>query len=398
MKKINRGWVIIWSVVALISLNPKALRGQQGSYILPGDIKMGWKVFYTKGCINCHSIWGQGGNVGPDLSKASTRYMTAAGIVAEMWNHGPGMWEQMKAKGIGYQKFSEEEMANLFAFLYFIRYTDEPGDPERGREVLKEKKCDLCHGLEGKGGKVGPDLAKWSMYTNPIVWAQMMWNHAPKMKAEMEKRKISWPIFKGKEMVDLIAYIRSTKPAAEKVYLAPGDPVEGKSIFARKGCIQCHAVRGEGGSIGPDLGQRKQFPPSMSQFAGLMWNHFPTMWEVMQKENISLPELSARDMVNITAYLFSVKYFDPAGDWNRGQKIFTERKCNHCHPIRGKEEKGIGPDLSKLQGKVSPILIATALWNHGPKMLEKMKEENIPWKEATTQEVVDIMEFLNNPK
>ena len=117
----------------------------------------------------------------------------------------------------------------------------------------------------------------------------------------------------------------------------------------------------------------------------------------MEKEKVSIPELSAKDMVSITAYLFSVRYFDPPGDKERGERVFTERKCSHCHTVGGRAKETIGPDLSGLRGKVSPILLATALWNHGPDMFKRMKEENIRWERATTQEVVDIMEYLNNP-
>ena len=128
-----------------------------------------------------------------------------------------------------------------------------------------------------------------------------------------------------------------------------------------------------------------------------MWNHFPKMGKEMEKEKVPIPELSAKDMVSITAYLFSVRYFDPPGDKEKGKRLFDERKCNHCHTIGGIAKETIGPNLSALRGKVSPILLATAVWNHGPNMFKRMKEENIPWVRATTQDVVNIMEYLNNP-
>jgi cytochrome c2 len=396
MRRERKRLLFLTCVVFLLST--VTISAQEGTYILPGDARQGWQVFYTKGCIKCHAVWGEGENIGPDLSQIHEgHHMTAAGLVAEMWNHGPRMWEQMMAKGVEHKQITQEEMADIFAFLYFIRFTDEPGDPAKGKEVLQAKRCGECHSLGGKGGQIGPDLTRWAMYTNPIVWAQLMWNHATQMKAEMEKKGIPWPEFKDNEMVDLIAYIRNVKPASEKVYLSPGDPIEGKNLFSKKGCIKCHAIMGEGGTVGPDLGKRREFPPTLSQLAGLMWNHFPGMWKEMEKGKMSIPVLSAKDMVSITAYLFSVRYFDPAGDKEKGKRIFSERKCNHCHAIGNQGKATIGPNLSKLQGKVSPILLATALWNHGPNMLKKMKEENIPWKKASARDVVDIMEYLNNP-
>jgi len=181
------------------------------------------------------------------------------------------------------------------------------------------------------------------------------------------------------------------------VFLAPGDPVEGKKLFSQKGCERCHTLTGKGRTGGPDLGkQRKDFPPTIGQFAGLMWNHFPQMLDQMERENVKVPELSAKEMANITAYLFSIRYFDPLGNAAQGKKLFEEKQCSSCHQIR-KEAQGTKevPNLAYLRGKVSPILMATALWNHGPKMIGKMKEKNLRWQRITDKELIDLMEYLN---
>jgi len=49
-----------------------------------------------------------------------------------------------------------------------------------------------------------------------------------------EEKGLSWVEFKGNEMVDLIAYIRSFSSKMEKVYLSPGDPQNGKKLFTQK--------------------------------------------------------------------------------------------------------------------------------------------------------------------
>ena len=154
-------------------------------------------------------------------------------------------------KSIEFKSINETEMADLFGFFYIMRYMDEPGDPAKGKEVLRYKRCTECHGTGEKRQKVGPDLEMWAEFTNPILWVQMMWNHAPKMKKEMEKMSIPWPKLGGSDIVDIIAYIRSLKPSEEKVFLAPGDPAEGKRLFSQEGCIQCHAIRGKGRNEGP---------------------------------------------------------------------------------------------------------------------------------------------------
>jgi quinoprotein glucose dehydrogenase len=52
----------------------------------------------------------------------------------------------------------------------------------------------------------------------------------------------------------LVAFIHAlTGPASTNP--VPGDPTAGKAIYwgAKAGCSNCHAVRGQGGSMGPDL-------------------------------------------------------------------------------------------------------------------------------------------------
>src|SRR3989304_8906609 len=100
----------------------------QDRYLIPGDARKGWQVFSEKGCLQCHGM-GERGRVmmAPDLSKSPSVHLSSGGLAAEMWNHAPEMWEKMSAKWIKFNRLKETEMADLFAFLYFIRYLDEPG-------------------------------------------------------------------------------------------------------------------------------------------------------------------------------------------------------------------------------------------------------------------------------
>jgi cytochrome c2 len=387
---------ILLGVLFASGLDFHVVFGQE-RYVIPGDATRGWRVFSEKGCIRCHSMGPQGTMMAPDLSKTPSSHLSAAGLAAEMWNHAPGMWEKITAKSIEFKSINETQMADLFAFLYVMRYMDGPGDPAKGQEVMERKRCTECHGIGERKGTVAPDLALWAGFTNPILWIQMMWNHAPVMKKEMDKMGIPWPKLAGNDVVNIIAYVRSLKPSEEKVFLAPGDPVEGKKLFSQESCDRCHAIRGKGGTTGPDLGmQKKDSPPTLSRLAGLMWDHFPEMFREMERQNIKVPELTAKDMANITAYLFSIRYFDPVGNAVAGKKLFQDRRCYVCHHSRkeaaGKKE---GPNLVKLKGMVSPIYMAMALWNHGPKMIQKMKEKNIRWQRITDKELINLMEYLN---
>ena len=366
----------------LIHLNQAGGAEKKGEYLLLGDIKAGWKVFYQKGCSQCHSIWGEGGKGGPDLGALPQSYVSQSQLAALMWNHGPEMWGRMLSKKIPLQKIDQKQMADLFAFLYFIRYMEEPGDPPKGKKMLETKDCAKCHSL--KEGTTG-DLSRWGMYTNPILWAQMMWNHSPQMEQEMKKKGVPWVEFKGNDMVDLITYVRSISPKKERAYLEPGDPRTGEKLFSEKGCIQCH---GPGKEV--DLTRRKEFPRTLTQLAGTMWNHSHEMRKSMEEKGITRQNLSPQEMANLIAYLFSIRYFDEPGDPDRGKAIFIKRQCNLCH---AKDSQKV--DLSDLKGQISPISMAQMMWNHGPEMLERMRKVKVPWQKIDGKEVVDLMEYLN---
>jgi len=356
---------------------------KKGGYLLPGDMREGWKVFTKKKCNTCHAIWGEGGKEGPDLGTLPESYVSQSQLAALMWNHWPEMWGKMSAMKIPPQKMGKQEMADLFAFLYFIRYMDEPGNPENGKKLMETKQCAKCHPVLKEGAK--GDLSPWGMYMNPVLWAQMMWNHVPQMEREMKKKGLPLVEFKGNEMVDLIAYIRSLSSKTDKVYLSPGDPQSGKQLFAKKGCIQCHSPQGE-----LDLSKKKDFPRTLAQLAGMMWNHSYKMWKGMEEKGIERPALSPQEMANLVAYLFSTRYFDDPGNPEEGKKVFVKKQCNLCHA------KGTpGPNLTVLKGQISPILMAQTMWNHGPEMLEKMRKAKVPWRRMDGREMADLMEYLN---
>jgi mono/diheme cytochrome c family protein len=379
-----------WSLISflclagnIVSLGPALGAEQKGEYLVPGDVKEGWNVFALKKCSACHSIWGEGGKEGPDLGTLPESYVSQSQLAALMWNHWPGMWGKMEAKKISPQKMTKKEMADLFAFLYFLRYMDEPGNPRNGKALMESKHCSKCHPVVKEGAK--GDLSVWGMYINPILWAQMMWNHAPQMEQEMKKGGLVWTEFKGNEMVDLIAYIRSLNTKAEKVYLSPGNLQNGKKLFAQKGCIQCHSPRGE-----LDLSKKKDFPRTLGQLAGMMWNHSPKMWKGMEEKGMERPTLSSQEMADLVAYLFSTRYFDEPGDPEKGKYVFIRKQCNLCHP-KGAQTQS----LSVLKGQISPIFMAQTMWNHGPGMLEKMRKAKVPWSKIDGKEMADLMEYLN---
>jgi len=256
-----------------------------------GDVREGWKVFNKKNCVQCHSIWGEGGKEGPDLRTSFEIYVTQPRLAALMWNHWPAMWARISAKKIPLKKIDNKEMADLFAFLYFIGYMAEPGDPRKGEKVMEIKPCGNCHNVR-EGRK--EDLSRWGTFFDPILWAQMMWNYAPQMEQEMKRKGLPSIKFKGNEMSDLVAYIRSFSPKVEKAYLfsiryfdKSGDVDWGKTLFVKKQCIVCHNKEAKRLDLSRLKGQIS--PIFMAQ---TLWNHGSEMLERMRNKKIPWEKLA----------------------------------------------------------------------------------------------------------
>ena len=363
-----------------------------GGYFVPGDPKAGMQAFLEKGCSRCHSVFGEGGRSAPDLARVPAGHLSAGEVVSAMWNHAPAMWQRMQQEHLNPPKFSDQEMTNLFAFLYSVRSLDEPGDPERGRRLLAERRCLDCHAVGGGGAGKAPDLKSWTAYRNPVTWIQAMWNHGQAMQKMMAARGLAWPQFQETEMSDVISYIRTLGGGTHAhAYLRLANAGNGRRVFEGKGCASCHAIRGMGGRRAPDLGTRA-LPRTLGQFAAMMWNHGPAMWTSMQAQRIERPSFSNQEMADLIAYLFTERYFEAAGNADRGRRIWADKGCASCHT--GSPGAG-APDLAGWRANASAVRIAAALWNHGPLMLGSMAQKQIPWPRFRSGEINDLMEYLN---
>jgi len=367
------------------------------AFIFPEDANKGWKLFLSKNCITCHTIWGQGdGTIGPDLGRIHISHLSEGQLATNIVNHLPNMWEKMQEQGVRFPAITDVEMAEIFSFLYFIRYVDEPGNPDDGKNLLSSKGCIRCHSILGKGGNIGPDLTRWGIYINPIVWAQQMWQHAPQMEQEMKKKGMSWPDLDSKDMINLVAYVQSIGGKIQDEYhLEPGSPVRGRTLFVEKGCKDCHTIEGEGKHQGPDFG-KIEFPRTLAGMAALMWNHSPDMMKIMKAREIPRKDINPQEMADILSYLFAYRYFDPPGDVQRGKKIFEEKNCVICHTVGpGGRDGSIGPNLGQLH-QITIIKVTQAIWNHGPSMMQKMRDYGFSWPVLKDSDLNDIVAYMQS--
>ncbi len=369
----------------------KSVSGQE--YLIPDNPLKGRFVFEQKGCITCHSDNGESNTIGPDLSKKEF-YGSFLQLASIMWNHLPEMLRQMRELDLPFPEFSSTEMVDLAAYLYFLKYLGEPGNLYRGKILVDEKGCLTCHSVGERGENLAPAFDGLSKYISPLYLAQSLWNHGPEMDASLQNMGLERPIFEKGEIVDLSAYIRAASRGTErdKVYMSPGNPQKGKIVFKEKGCLACHLVNKEGKEIGPDLGEL-ELGYSITEIAGLMWNHGATMGDVMKKQNLKWPRFNGREMADLIAYLYFLKFEDKPGDSKAGKKVFYDKGCVTCHGDLGRGGE-LAPDLSKSTALSSSINMAQIMWNHAPVMEEKILEKVMTWPKFTGKEMRDLYAYL----
>ena len=385
-------WIVLAGVLVLLGLGTTAA---QPVFTSSQDPLAGAQVFGAKGCAKCHSVNGVGGKVGPDLARIA-RPRTFFDLAADMWNHLQRMTAKMQELGIARPRLDARETADLVGFLFTLNYFDAPGNAETGRKLFTDKRCVLCHTYQGAGGVVGPSLDHLAQFRSPIYVASAMWNHGPQMAEKMKEKGVERPTFAGTELRDLIAYLAPATAGQQEgpVYALPGRPDAGRQLFADKRCIECHAVGGVGGKVGPDLVARGVRQSSI-EFVATIWNKAPAMAAAMQPRGITLPQLSPGEMADVVAYLYSVRYFGNAGNISNGFTVASQKGCLHCHALRGERGKPAS-DLTKVQGLESPAAVLAALWNHAVVTPPSVGGQKWEWPLFKQQEMADLIALLQS--
>lgn len=387
--------IIAW-IIMLAAFSSSAVAAAQPLFSAAQDPLAGSRVFGSKGCSKCHAINGVGGTVGPDLGR-SPRPRSFHDLAAAMWNHLPRMADRMKELGIARPHLDARETDDLIAFLASLNYFDPRGNRDVGRRLFTDKKCIVCHQVDGTGGVVGPNLDFLRLRGSPLFVASAMWNHGPAMAEAMRSRGIERPSFQESELLDLLTYLSSaaTGGADAPVYALPGRAEEGRILFATKGCLECHAIRGQGGKVGPDLAERG-VQGSLLQFAATLWNKAPAMNQAMKTRGIGVPQLTADQMADIVAYLYSVRYFAQAGDARKGALLATSKGCLNCHTLYGERGK-TASDLARARGIQSPGGAVAAMWNHSFFVTEQRTDQRpIVRPQFTSEEMADLVAYLRS--
>ncbi|MBZ5617209.1 MAG: c-type cytochrome [Acidobacteriia bacterium] len=347
--------------------------------VVPGDSHRGAKIFEGEQCIRCHAVNGRGGTMGLDLGRAVSRSYTPARMASTMWNHAPVMWGAIGAAKIRMPRLSPRDASDLFAFFYSARFFDRPGEEARGKATFDAKQCGGCHGITDSRAEGAPPVAKWESLADPILLVEQMWNHSFPMRLAFARHKLEWQALTSEQLDDILAYLRSLPETQHLVSRFSNTSDEnGHRIFESKGCVNCHK-----GELALENRLRNM---TLTDIAVDMWNHAPRMMA-------QPPTLTPNEMRQLLSFLWMRQFVYSGGDIVEGKRVFIERRCGDCH-YGGKHG---APQLPGQARPYSEVTIISALWDHGPRMLIRMKQAGIGWPQfGKPQELADLIAYLNS--
>ena len=380
----------------------------------------GKDMFYEYGCRGCHKVEGKERNkVGPPIRKIG-------GKVRVDWLY---RW-LLNPKGYLPKSrmpdflLVEQEAADITLFL--IPQAQGAGETatgsvERGRKVFNEYRCVTCHALEGKGGDIGPDLAKIGSKLRPdwlLKWLRNPHEIMPATRmpvynfTEQDARDLA--AFLMGEYVDL--ELPEDEAARNLATVAKGDVRNGKTLVEKYGCTGCHEIegvedRGENGSeltrIGDIHISRLEFgemsvPRERRTVPNWLYNKMRT--PRLFKDGLKMPDYHFSDVQAeaVTTYLLSLtaekvpaqynlplgerpSNYNPQGDFG---KVLEKYRCLVCHRIRGKGGT-LAPDLSQEGSRVRREWLLGYMKNPDtirPILVERMIQLKIPDAEIQTLE------------
>ena len=114
-------------------------------------------------CALCHGLGAHGGGRGPDLTRARKKHVHSDEEMFQVISNGiPGT--VMPANGTNGQGvgMTDEEIWQIITYIRSVEVkapANPIGNAAQGKELFYgDANCSLCHMVEGKGGRMGPEL------------------------------------------------------------------------------------------------------------------------------------------------------------------------------------------------------------------------------------------------
>ena len=132
----------------------------------PNAAKLG-EFEFRANCAFCHGLGARGGGRGPDLTRVQKKHGNSDADIFRTISEGvPGTAMPPNGatqQGVG---MTEEEIWQVVSYIRSVQVKSSPqatGNAVRGKDLFSgSAACITCHMMEGKGGRLGPDLTATS--------------------------------------------------------------------------------------------------------------------------------------------------------------------------------------------------------------------------------------------
>ncbi len=167
-----------------------------------------------------------------------------------------------------------------------------------GIGYFRRENCVSCHAINGSGAQIGPDLTRTAIHRN----AAWMIQHFKSPQGVRPGTSMPAIQLGDAQLNSLAAYLLKLNPDnASALDNTPDFAVQGALVYQANGCSDCHKVNGVGQDIGPSLN-------GLSKRRSRSWveQHFAAPDKLSPGTSMPPFKFSARDLENITTYLFSL--------------------------------------------------------------------------------------------
>ncbi len=298
--------------------------------------KRGLALIKAQQCLTCHTMDGAGAEGGVSLDHL---HRTRSFIIQHLLDPEASVAKNGKAFGgdpnlMPQMQLSKEEAGSIADYLLAAnpvqtsagKNSETGAAALRGKELYNSLNCVMCHSISSAGGCMGPPLgAVTKRRTDNYLRLRLgKSNEAQFVKLIKHDELFPHPRFASQDVSALIAYLHTlsaTTPAAPMTHATPAsvkpDDVaggavnpspEGRRLIVEMGCLSCHSISQQGGSLAPKLdgvGQRR----SREYIESHIFNpdaHFKRISQGKQPTKMVNPGLFPQEVKSITEYLMSL--------------------------------------------------------------------------------------------
>jgi cytochrome c oxidase cbb3-type subunit 3 len=160
-----RPFLLLFACVVVVASASITVQASDDRNPYAGDAKAAkaGEYEFRINCALCHGLGAHGGGRGPDLTRAQKRHVHSDAEMFQVISNGiPGT--VMPANGTNGQGvgMTDEEIWQIITYIRSVEVKSAGsavGSAAHGKELFYgEANCSLCHMIQGKGGRLGPEL------------------------------------------------------------------------------------------------------------------------------------------------------------------------------------------------------------------------------------------------